>query len=95
MPNHLMQWRIIERAKSLGCRLYDFRGVSPRRTPDPSDRLQGLNRFKEGFNARFVEFIGEYDLPLSRTMYWIWARTSPSVIAFLKGRARRRLTATG
>ena len=95
MPNYLMQWRIIERAKSLGCGLYDFRGVSPRREPDPADRLQGLNRFKEGFNARFVEYIGEYDLPFSKTMYWVWAATSPSAIALQKRRARRRLTTAG
>ena len=31
MPNHLMQWAMIRWARELGCKWYDFRGVSPER----------------------------------------------------------------
>ena len=72
MPNHLMQWRLIQWAKEQGCRWYDFRGVSPRRDGELDDHLRGLNRFKEGFSPRFVEYIGEYDMVLSPTLYWLW-----------------------
>jgi len=89
MPNHLVQWRAIEHARSLGIRLYDFRGVSPRRGPTPQGHLQGLNRFKEGFGARYVEYIGDYDLPLSTHMYWMWRASAP-VIALLKSWKRAR-----
>jgi hypothetical protein len=87
MPNHLMQWRLIEWAKENHCRWYDFRGVSPKRGEGDS-HLEGLNRFKEGFSPRFVEYIGEYDLPLSPALYWGWNVALPRVRAALKKRQR-------
>lgn len=94
MPNHLMQWSMIRHAKSIGCRVYDFRGVSPRREHDPNDRLQGLNRFKEGFGAHYMEYIGEYDLPFSRPMYWVWSKAAPVASALMKGWKRSRPAAS-
>ncbi len=88
MPNHLMQWRMIQDAMALGCKWYDFRGVSPQK--DASDEhLRGLNRFKEGFNPRFVEYIGEYDLVLSPMWYWIWTVAAPRVQRAMRGKARQ------
>lgn len=91
MPNHLMQWEMIKWARSLGCKWYDFRGVSPRRSAsEQEDHLQGLNRFKEGFSPRYVEYIGEYDLVLSPFWYWLWVRAKPVVVSLFKMRARRK-----
>lgn len=90
MPNHLMQWRMIEWARESGCRVYDFRGVSPRRDADPDDHLSGLNRFKEGFGAQFVEYIGEWDLPFSAPWYWLWTTGKPRVVSILKALKRRK-----
>ncbi|MDH7602363.1 MAG: peptidoglycan bridge formation glycyltransferase FemA/FemB family protein [Armatimonadota bacterium] len=92
MPNHLVQWTLISWAKESGCKWYDFRGVSPRRDPRPDDRLQGLNRFKEGFSPRFVEYIGEYDMVIAPGLYWLWSFARPRVQAMLK--LRRKLEAT-
>lgn len=93
MPNHLMQWEMIQWAKSLGCKWYDFRGVSPRRdASEDDDHLQGLNRFKEGFSPRYVEYIGEYDMVLSPAWYWLWVRVKPKVQNLLKKRARASVT---
>jgi peptidoglycan pentaglycine glycine transferase (the first glycine) len=86
MPNHLMQWRMIEWAKESGCSWYDFRGVSQQKEADSSDHLSGLNRFKEGFGAKFVEYIGEFDLPYSSAWYWAWTVGKPKVSSFLKRR---------
>lgn len=61
MPNYAVQWEMIRWALSEGCRVYDFRGVSGN-IDDPDDPLYGLYRFKKGFNARLVEYIGEFDL---------------------------------
>lgn len=83
MPNYLMQWEMISWAHSLGCRWYDFRGVSC--TPDdPNDRTAGLNRFKRGFCPRFVKYIGEFDLPLHAPAYWAFTRALPKLQALLK-----------
>jgi lipid II:glycine glycyltransferase (peptidoglycan interpeptide bridge formation enzyme) len=84
MPNHLMQWRMIEWAKASGCVWYDFRGVSPKKEGEADDHLYGLNRFKEGFGARFVEYIGEFDIPYSRAWYWLWTTGKPMATSFLK-----------
>ena len=90
MPNHLLQWRMIEWAKESGCVVYDFRGVSPKQEADLDDHLAGLNRFKLGFGARFVEYIGEYDLPFSRPWYWAWTVGKPRAVALLKAVRRAR-----
>jgi lipid II:glycine glycyltransferase (peptidoglycan interpeptide bridge formation enzyme) len=74
MPNHLMQWTMIRYARDHGYSVYDFRGVSPRHVDPEHDKLAGLNRFKEGFGAEFVEYIGEFDLPLSSVFYPLWTK---------------------
>lgn len=93
MPNHLMQWRLIQWASESGCKWYDFRGVSPRKQPDADDHLAGLNRFKEGFSPRFVEDIGEYDMVLSPSYYWLWNVVRPWVSKLLKARGRAKTRA--
>jgi lipid II:glycine glycyltransferase (peptidoglycan interpeptide bridge formation enzyme) len=92
MPNYGMQWSLIEWAKAQGCSLYDFRGVSPRRRQEgeeaseveKEDHLQGLNRFKEGFGARYVEYIGELDLVYNKAAYWLWTSAKPTAQQILR-----------
>ncbi|NDL66151.1 peptidoglycan bridge formation glycyltransferase FemA/FemB family protein [Anaerotalea alkaliphila] len=79
MPNYLIQWKMIQDAMDLGCTLYDFRGISG--DLDPNNHLYGLYRFKRGFNGEFVEYIGEFDLPVSKTWYRIWEIGVPMVQA--------------
>ena len=62
MPNYLLQWELMRSALAAGCKLYDFRGVEGEPTAD--NPAYGLHRFKQGFDARFVEFAGQMDLPL-------------------------------
>lgn len=69
---HLLQWEMIKWAKSQGCQIYDFRGVSG--DLNPEHPLYGLYRFKEGFGAQLEEYVGEYDLPISRGGYLLWQR---------------------
>lgn len=88
MPNHLMQWRMMQSAAQAGCTVYDFRGVSCNRESLDDDNLQGLNRFKAGFNAQFVEYVGEYDLPVSRPLYALWTKLAPRALGALKKRAQ-------
>jgi lipid II:glycine glycyltransferase (peptidoglycan interpeptide bridge formation enzyme) len=85
MPNHLMQWRMIEWAFARGYRIYDFRGVSPVRNGKPiEEHIAGLNRFKEGFGARYVEYAGEWDLPLRPIVYQGWRYGAPLAMKALK-----------
>lgn len=57
MPNYLLQWEMIKWAVELGCKIYDFRGVSGDLSPE--NPLYGLYRFKKGFNGELLEFVGE------------------------------------
>jgi lipid II:glycine glycyltransferase (peptidoglycan interpeptide bridge formation enzyme) len=78
MPNHAMQWAMMNWAKERGCEVYDFRGVHDVKPEDSGQSLlespDGLVRFKAGFNAELVRYIGEWDLPLSKTWYWLWGK---------------------
>jgi len=85
MPNYLLQWRMIQWAKSQGCEVYDFRGVSPERDGIPlDDHLAGLNRFKSGFGAQYVEYLGEFDLPFRMFWYKLWTVGKPMALKILK-----------
>lgn len=88
MPNYLLQWTMIRWAKSLGCRIYDFRGAPG--DADPANPLHGLYRFKEGFAAAFTEFIGEFDLVFSPFWYFLWTRVLPLYQQFLRWLRRKK-----
>jgi peptidoglycan pentaglycine glycine transferase (the first glycine) len=70
MPNHLMQWEMMKWARQRGCTVYDMRGVA-REAVEGEDEgaLHGLNRFKRGFGARYMEYLGEFDLVFSPLWY--------------------------
>ena len=72
MPNHRLHWEIMLWAREQGCTKYDFRGVSKEVDGEPVGELGGLNRFKKGFNAEYMEYIGEYDLVLSPVWYRLY-----------------------
>ncbi|MFN2613320.1 MAG: lipid II:glycine glycyltransferase FemX [Actinomycetota bacterium] len=85
MPNHLLQWTAIRWAHDAGYKIYDFRGVSPVRDGKAVEpHIAGLNRFKEGFGARYVEYAGEFDLPLRPGWYAIWRTLAPKAIELRK-----------
>jgi len=91
MPNHLLQWQMIRWAKERGYSIYDFRGVSPLRDGKPvEENIAGLNRFKEGFGARYVEYAGAFDLPLRPLAYRAWLRGYPMAMAALRRMKRGR-----
>lgn len=60
MPNHALQWAMIKWAREKGCPVYDFRGIPCDLSPEHP--LHGLVRFKKGFGAYPVRYIGEYEM---------------------------------
>ncbi len=78
MPNHLLQWEMMRWAKSQGCTVYDMRGVAPEVGGEATEEsISGLNRFKRGFGAEYVEYVGELDLIFSPFWYGALKRLLP------------------
>ncbi len=73
MPNHLMQWSMMQWAREQGCTVYDFRGVTREVEGETEGDLGGLNRFKRGFAAEYMEYLGEWDLVFSPVWYSLYA----------------------
>jgi lipid II:glycine glycyltransferase (peptidoglycan interpeptide bridge formation enzyme) len=68
MASNLMMWEAIRFGKKMGCSLFDMWGsLGP--NPNTQDPWYGFHRFKEGYGAKLVEFIGSYDLILNLTLY--------------------------
>jgi lipid II:glycine glycyltransferase (peptidoglycan interpeptide bridge formation enzyme) len=78
MPNHQLQWRAMQWAKSVGCRQYDLWGITDTDPDDLNAELAGVERFKAGFGGDVVRYVGAYDYvyirPLYRLMTALWAR---------------------
>lgn len=67
--SNLLMWEVIKWGKNNGCKLFDMWG-SPGPNPKPSDPWGGFHRFKEGYGAKLVEFVGTYDLIINPWLYW-------------------------
>ncbi len=65
--SNAVQWRMIRDALAAGCDVYDLRGITD--TVDEADPHAGLIRFKVGTGAETVEYVGEWDLPISTMLY--------------------------
>lgn len=80
MPNHLLQWTAIERAKAQGCTRYDLWGAPD--VFDESDRMWGVYRFKRGFGGQVVQGLGAFDYPVNRPLYWAFTAALPRLRRF-------------
>jgi lipid II:glycine glycyltransferase (peptidoglycan interpeptide bridge formation enzyme) len=65
--SNAIQWRMIQDSIAAGADVYDLRGITD--TLDPDDAHVGLIQFKVGTGGQAVEYAGEWDLPVSKTLY--------------------------
>jgi len=65
--SNAVQWRMIQDSLEAGADVYDLRGITD--TLDADDSHVGLIQFKVGTGGEAVEYAGEWDLPLRRTLY--------------------------
>lgn len=65
--SNAIQWRMMRDALAEGCAVYDLRGITDTLSED--DPHAGLIRFKLGTGGHAVEYVGEWDLPISRVLY--------------------------
>lgn len=91
MPNHLLQWEAMLKARREGCYAYDMWGA-----PDAfneTDEMWGVYRFKEGFGGEVVRYIGAWDLPVQRGVYWLYTQVMPRFLSWLRFRGKIRTRA--
>lgn len=71
MANNLIAWEAIKFGKKLGLKYFDMWGaLGPE--PDKNDPWYGFHRFKEGYGAELVEFVGSYDLVIKPAVYELY-----------------------
>lgn len=68
MANNLVMWEAIKLAKREGYKYFDMWGALGNK-PNKSDPWYGFHKFKEGYGARHVEYVGTYDLVTMPLMY--------------------------
>jgi len=88
MPNHLLQWEAIQRAKAAGAIQYDFWGAPD--VLDESDSLWGVYRFKEGFSGEVVRHIGAWDLPVRPVWYRCYTQILPRILDWMRRGGKER-----
>jgi peptidoglycan pentaglycine glycine transferase (the first glycine) len=67
LPNHHMQWHMMQYAREHGAESYDFGGVSVE--PDKDDEHFGLWQFKKVWGTEVSDKIGEFDYVTNRPLY--------------------------
>jgi peptidoglycan pentaglycine glycine transferase (the first glycine) len=82
MPNYLLQWEAMCRARDAGCTLYDLWGA-PDRLQD-SDPMWGVVRFKLGLGGQVARGLGAWDFPVSRRAYRFYTVVIPRYLGWLR-----------
>nr|MBI5455434.1 peptidoglycan bridge formation glycyltransferase FemA/FemB family protein [Candidatus Levybacteria bacterium] len=71
MASNLMMWEAIKFGKKLGLKKFDMWGALDK-IPDTKDPWYGFHKFKEGYGAKHVEFIGSCDFIINKNLYEIY-----------------------
>ncbi len=88
MPNYLLQWEAVRRAKAAGCAVYDLWGAPD--TFDESDSMWGVFRFKEGLGGRVVRTLGAWDFVPNRLWYRMYTEILPRLLDVMRARGKRK-----
>jgi lipid II:glycine glycyltransferase (peptidoglycan interpeptide bridge formation enzyme) len=82
MPNQLLQWEAIRRAREAGCTTYDLWGAPD--TLDESDPMWGVVRFKLGLGGQLAQGMGAWDFPTNRAAYRLYRVAMPRYLNWLR-----------
>ncbi|MGD0879409.1 MAG: peptidoglycan bridge formation glycyltransferase FemA/FemB family protein [Anaerolineales bacterium] len=88
MPNYLLQWEAIQRAKSLDIKLYNLWGAPDKF--DQSDDLWGVFRFKDGLGGFVLRTLGAWDFTPNPMLYKIYTEVLPRVMDIMRRRGKAR-----
>jgi lipid II:glycine glycyltransferase (peptidoglycan interpeptide bridge formation enzyme) len=88
MPNYLLQWEAMQRAKTRGCEVYDLWGAPDEF--DETDSMWGVFRFKEGLGGYVVRTLGAWDFAPNKFLYRLYTDIMPRVLDLMRNRGRAR-----
>ena len=88
MPNHLLQWEAMRRAKMLGCRDYNLWGAP--NEFNENDSLWGVFRFKEGLGGSVDRTLGAWDFTSKRMLYSLYTQILPRILAMMRSRGKAK-----
>ncbi len=88
MPNYLLQWEAMRRAKALGCRIYNLWGAP--NEFNESDSLWGVFRFKEGLGGYVLRTLGAWDFTPSPLLYRMYTEILPRLMDVMRARGRNK-----
>ncbi|MFZ6027189.1 MAG: lipid II:glycine glycyltransferase FemX [Chloroflexota bacterium] len=88
MPNYLLQWEAMRRAKAAGCTLYDLWGAPD--VFDESDAMWGVFRFKEGLGGSVARTLGAWDLPVRPLYYRLYTQILPKILDVMRRRGKEQ-----
>ncbi len=83
MASNLIMWEAIKFGKGKGLKKFDMWGAMSD-TPDTKDAWYGFHRFKQGYGARHVEFIGSFDFVIHPLLYQLYKIADKTRWALLK-----------
>lgn len=86
MPNHLLQWEAMRRAKALGCKIYNLWGA-PNEFVE-SDELWGVFRFKEGLGGYVLRTLGAWDFTPIPLLYKMYTQILPKVMDIMRSHGK-------
>ena len=86
MPNYLLQWEAMQRAKTRGCSVYDLWGAPDEF--DETDSMWGVFRFKEGLGGMVSRTLGAWDYPAGFLWYKIYTKIIPRILDMMRARGR-------
>ena len=92
MPNYLLQWEAMKRAKVRGCSVYDLWGA-----PDEfneSNSMWGVFRFKEGLGGEVIRTLGAWDYAPNPFWYKMYSEIIPRVLDLMRSRGKQRTKAS-
>jgi len=88
MPNYLLQWEAMKRAKLRSCGVYDLWGA-----PDEfneSDPMWRVFRFKEGLGGEVIRTLGAWDYASSSFRYKMYSEIIPRTLDVMRARGKQK-----
>ena len=86
MPNYLLQWEAMRRAKAAGCKVYDLWGA-PNNFVE-TDTMWGVFRFKEGLGGTVLRTPGAWDYTTHPWLYRLYSQTLPHLLEIMRRKGK-------